>query len=83
MSRSVRMPTPACWSSVTTAAPTRRADMSRAASRSVCAGPMVSTSLVMPSRTFTIDHSPGGRETRAGPARGPGRGSLAEPLVLL
>src|ERR1700733_13653345 len=59
MSRSVRMPIPACSESITTAAPTRRADIRRAASRSVCAGPMVSTSLVMPSRTFMIDHSSG------------------------
>src|SRR5260221_12284672 len=58
MSRSVRMPIPACSESVTTAAPTRLADIWREAWRSVCAGPTVRTTLVIPSRTFMIAPSP-------------------------
>src|SRR6266702_7299818 len=58
MSRSVRIPIPACSESVTTAAPTCRADIWREASRSVCAGPTVRTTLVIPSRTFMIARSP-------------------------
>ena len=51
MSRSVSMPRPQWSGSRTTAAPIRRADISRAAWRSVCAGPMVSTTELMASRT--------------------------------
>src|SRR5215469_18534144 len=58
MSRSVRMPTPGCSGSVTTAAPTRLADMRRAACLRVCAGPIVTTSLDIPSRTCIWHHSP-------------------------
>src|SRR5262249_18196270 len=68
MSRSVRMPTPECSGSITTAAPTRRDDIRRAASRSVCAGPIVKTSVVMPSRTFIGHHS---RETFGGVGQRP------------
>src|SRR5579875_2881012 len=69
MSRSVRIPIPACPGSLTTAAPTRWADISLAASRSVWAGPTLRTTVVMPSRTLM--DSP--------PARGPRTGSSDPP----
>src|SRR5919201_4386510 len=52
-SRSVRMPASisASW---TTAEPTRCLAMIRAASRSVCAGPTVTTALLATSLTFTV-----------------------------
>ena len=58
MSRSVKMPMPACSASITTAAPIRRLDIIRAAWRSVCAGPMVRTRCDMPSRTCTRYRTP-------------------------
>src|SRR3954469_5277926 len=51
MSRSVRMPGPAPSGSITTAAPTLRLAMCSAAWRSVCPGPIVSTILLIASRT--------------------------------
>ena len=51
MSRSVRMPSPLVSGSRTTAAPTRRADISWAAWRRVWSGPMVRTRVLIASRT--------------------------------
>ena len=65
MSRSVRMPMPLVSGSRTMAAPTRRADISRAAWRRVWAGPMVRTIVLMASRTSMdgatslVDSAPG------------------------
>jgi hypothetical protein len=59
MSRSVRMPTPEDSGLTTTAAPTFLAAIMRAASRSVCAGPIMSTCSDIPSATFMGAAPPG------------------------
>src|SRR3954453_6733623 len=69
-SRSVRMPTPEVSGSSTTAAPTLRPAMALAASRSVWAGPMLSTSVVIPSRTCTRAACHAGRVAVDRPAAG-------------
>ena len=57
MSRSVMIPGPWPSGSITTAAPTWRSDISRAAARSVCPGPTVRTVGLIPSRTCILMRS--------------------------
>src|SRR4051794_24352779 len=81
MSRSVRMPGWSWSPSSTTAAPTFRDDMRRAASRSVCSGPTVSTSGLIASRTcmWTSQH----RAYEATGALARKSGNPMQPAVLV